>query len=100
MLKRISEIQGIGLLYDAKGEKHTCLKATLIYGDNGRGKSTLATILRSLSTGDVSLISLRKTIDGHLTPKVLLQFENGHKVNFDSGAWSQLRPEVVEQPTN
>jgi wobble nucleotide-excising tRNase len=95
MLERISEIQGIGLLYDAKGKQHAFRKATLIYGDNGRGKSTLATILRSLSTGDVSLISLRKTIDGHLPPKVLLQFENGHKVNFDSGAWSQLRPEVL-----
>ncbi|MCK9622304.1 MAG: AAA family ATPase [Methylobacter sp.] len=95
MLERISEIQGIGLLHDANGKPHTCRKATLIYGDNGRGKSTLATVLRSLSTGDASLIAHRKTLDGQLSPKVVFQFENGHKVNFDSGAWSEQRPEVL-----
>ena len=95
MLERISEIQGIGLLYEAKGKQYACRKATLIYGDNGRGKSTLATILRSLSKDEASLITQRKTIDGQLAPKVLLQFENGHKVSFDSGVWSQSRPEVI-----
>ena len=95
MLERICEIQGIGLLHDANGKPHTCHKATLIYGDNGRGKSTLATVLRSLSIGDASLIAHRKTLDGMLPPKVILQFENGHKVNFASGAWSEQRPEVL-----
>ena len=95
MLERISEIQGIGLLHDANAKSHTCRKATLIYGDNGRGKSTLATVLRSLSTGDGSLITHRKTLDGKFPPKVTLQFANGHKVTFASGAWSEQRPEVV-----
>ena len=95
MLERISEIQGIGLLHDANGKPHTCRKATLIYGDNGRGKSTLATILRSLSTGEASLITHRKTLDGTLPPKVALQFGSGHHVNFATGAWSEHRPEVL-----
>lgn len=95
MLERISEIQGIGLLHDANAKQHTCRKATLIYGDNGRGKSTLATVLRSLSTGDASLIAHRKTLDGKLTPKVALQFGSGHQVNFVNGAWSEQRPEVL-----
>lgn len=95
MLERISEIQGIGLLHDANGKPHTLQKATLVYGDNGRGKSTLATVLRSLSTGDGSLITNRKTLDGKLAPKVVLQFGSGHKVTFDSGAWSERRPEVL-----
>src|SRR6185437_3858901 len=95
MLQRISEIQGIGLLHDANGKPHTCQKATLVYGDNGRGKSTLATVLRSLSTGDGSLVTNRKTLDGKLAPKVVLQFGSGHKVTFDSGVWSERRPEVL-----
>ena len=95
MLTRISEIQGIGLLHDANGKPHTCQKATLIYGDNGRGKSTLAAILRSVSTGDAALITERKTIDGTLPPKVTLQFENGHKVTFENGTWSEQRPDVL-----
>jgi len=95
LLKRISEIQGIGLLHDANAKAHTCHKATLIYGDNGRGKSTLATVLRSLSTGDASLITHRKTLDGKFPPKVTLQFASGHQVTFANGAWSELRPEIL-----
>lgn len=95
MLERISEIQGIGLLHQANGKSHSCHKATLIYADNGRGKSTLATVLRSVSTDDTSLIMQRKTVDGTLPPKVTLQFNSGHKVLFDSGVWSEQRPEIL-----
>lgn len=95
MLERIAEIQGIGLLHQANGKPYTCQKATLIYADNGRGKSTLATIFRSLSTGDAFLITARKTLDGSLPPKIMLQFGSGHKVSFDDGAWSEQRPEVL-----
>lgn len=95
MLERIVEIQGIGLLHDASGKQHTCRKATLIYGDNGRGKSTLASILRSLSTGNASLITHRKTLDGKLPPKVALHFGSGHQVNFKTGAWSERRSEIL-----
>ena len=95
MLERISEIQGIGLLHQANGKLHTCRKATLIYADNGRGKSTLATTLRSVSTGNGTLISACRTIDGTLPPTVVLQFGSGHKVNFVNGAWSEKRPELL-----
>ena len=95
MLEQISDIQGIGLLHQANGKPHTCHKATLIYGDNGRGKSTLATTLRSVSTGNAALISACRTIDGTLPPKIMLQFGSGHKVNFVNGAWSEKRPEVL-----
>lgn len=95
MLERISDIQGIGLLHQANGKSHTCHKATLIYADNGRGKSTLATTLRSVSTGNAALISACRTINGTLPSKVVLQFGSGHKVNFVNGAWSEKRPEVL-----
>ena len=95
MLERIEEVQGIGLLYRANGKIYKCQKATFIYADNGRGKSTLASIFRSLSTGDASLITSRKTVDGTDLPKVALQFGSGHKVTFDNGAWSEQRSEVL-----
>jgi wobble nucleotide-excising tRNase len=94
MLERIEEIQGIGLLYQVNGKPYTLHKASLIYSDNGRGKSTIAAIMRSVSTGDTGLVSGAKTVDGTLTPKVVLQFENGHKVSFQNGGWSELRPEL------
>ena len=95
MLERISEVQGIGLLYQANGKPFTCQKATLIYADNGRGKSTLASILRSVSIGDASILSNRKTIDGALPPKVSLQFSNGLKTEYVNGAWTKQHPEVL-----
>lgn len=95
MLDRIEIVQGVGLLHDANGKPHPCHKATLVYADNGRGKSTLATVLRSAATGDPTLIAHRKTVDGVLPPKVILQFSNGHKVNFTANAWSESRPEVL-----
>ena len=95
MLDRIELIQGVGLLHDANGKPHTCKRATLIYADNGRGKSTLATVLRSVATGDSTLIAHRKTVDGVLPPKVALQFSNGYKVNFSANKWSESRPEIL-----
>jgi wobble nucleotide-excising tRNase len=95
MLERIEEIHGIGLLHNTNAKRHAFNKVTLVYADNGRGKSTLAAILRSASTGDASLITARKTIDGILPPKVVLQFGSGHKVSFDGSTWSEQRPEVL-----
>lgn len=95
MLERISEVKGVGLFHESNGKSHACRRATLIYGNNGRGKSTLASILRSVSTGDGSLITHRKTIDGTESPTVILQFSSGHKVNFANGVWTEQRPEVL-----
>ena len=95
MLERIEEIQGIGLLHDSNGKPFKWQKATVLYADNGRGKSTLATILRSLSANEPSPLLERKTLDGTLPPKVTLQFASGHKVTFNGSKWSEARPEFV-----
>jgi wobble nucleotide-excising tRNase len=95
MLERIEEIQGIGLLHEANGKAHKWQKGTIVYGDNGRGKSTLSAILRSVSAGDANPIIERKTIDGLLSPKVTMQFSSGHKVAFAGNNWSESRPELL-----
>jgi wobble nucleotide-excising tRNase len=95
MLERITHIKGVGLLHDANGDNFKFDKATLIYADNGRGKTTLASILRSISTGDTTLITNRKTIDGVLSQNIVMQFGSGHKVNFDNDIWSEKRPELI-----
>ena len=41
------------------GAQIALTRLTLIYAENGRGKTTLAAILRSLSTGDPVLIEER-----------------------------------------
>jgi wobble nucleotide-excising tRNase len=68
MLKRIQAIKGIGLFHDSNGSPHAFDRSTLIYAENGRGKSTLASIFRSCATGNASLINSRKTLDGTISP--------------------------------
>ena len=95
MLERIEEIQGIGLLHQLNGKPFSLKKATLVYADNGRGKSTLTTVLRSLADGDPSLVLSRKTLDGTNQPSATIQLSNGHKVIFKDEKWSEQRPELL-----
>jgi len=95
MLERIEEIKGIGLFHNINGKPYKFQKATIIYADNGRGKSTLASIFRSLSEGDAKPILDRKTIDGMHPPSVTLQFEHGQKVTLTGNTWSAARPEFI-----
>jgi wobble nucleotide-excising tRNase len=95
LLEKIISIKGVGLLHDANGARHTLKKATFLYADNGRGKSTSASILRSCSTDDASLISSRSTISGTNPQEVKLLFNSGHQVKFENGAWSEKRDEIL-----
>lgn len=95
MLERVEWIRGIGLLHDVDGRALKLSNTQLIYADNGRGKSTFASILRSVATGDSSALLERKTIDGTIAPDVSLTFGSGHKVTFTKGKWSEQRPELL-----
>lgn len=95
MLERIHRIKGIGLLHDADGRAQSLQKATFIYADNGRGKSTLASLFRSCSTNNPSLIMNRRTINGTNEPEAILQFSNGQRSTFQNGSWDTNRPEIL-----
>ncbi len=95
MITRIESIKSVGLFNDANGRPFTFRKATMFYAENGRGKSTLASVLRSLSTGDSAAIIKRKTIDTQAQPEIDLQFDSGHKVVFKAGKWSEVRSELL-----
>lgn len=95
MLERICRVKGIGLLHDADGRQHTFKKATLVYADNGVGKSTLASIFQSCASNNPDLILRRKTIDGNYQPEVLLQFSNGQQSAFANVSWSNSHPELL-----
>jgi wobble nucleotide-excising tRNase len=70
---------------------------TLIYGENGRGKSTLAAVLDSCARNQPDLILRRSTIDeDNAAPVAELIFATGQaNVTFDNGAWSSARPDII-----
>jgi wobble nucleotide-excising tRNase len=95
MLERIHYIKGLGLLHDSNGAPFTLQKASLIYADNGRGKSTLASLFRSCSTNNPALVTNRRTIDGNNDQEAKLQFSNGQNAIFQNGSWDNQRPELL-----
>lgn len=88
MLKAIKRISGVGLFCDATGASQTDLsEVTLIYGENARGKSTLASIFGAAATSDPAPIKERKTIDQDLAPEVEFLLTNGKTVRYKDGSW-------------
>lgn len=64
---------------------------TLIYAENGRGKTTLAAILRSLSTGNAALIQDRHRLGAAHPPHVVLSV-GGAQAVYQNGGWGQPLP--------
>ena len=61
---------------------------TLIFAENGRGKTTLAAVLRSLATGDDTPISERRRLGADKPPKVVIGLQDGAKVVFGEDGWN------------
>lgn len=63
MIEKIVQIKRIGYFrnHTANGDV-PFRKLTLIYGENGRGKTTLCAIFRSLQTGNHAFITERKSL--------------------------------------
>jgi wobble nucleotide-excising tRNase len=62
-------------------------KLALVYAENGRGKTTLAAILRSLGTGNTDLVTERHRLGATRPPHVVIN-ANSQTYTFENGAWS------------
>lgn len=63
-------------------------KLTLIYGRNGRGKSTLTSVLRAARDGEAGTVLGRQSLgNGGAAPKVALTSSTG-SIIFDNGKWN------------
>ncbi len=95
MLQEFKYVQNIGRFAQAQSVAHAAFgKCTLVFGENGWGKSTLADILRSLTTGVPEIIIGRKTLAGGPEQKAVLQVED-QTANFNNGSWTGLRPRIA-----
>ena len=67
---------------------------TLIFGENGWGKSTLADLLRSLTMNNPDIVIGRKTLAGGPEQQAVVRFGEHHAV-FKDGAWNGIRPRIA-----
>jgi wobble nucleotide-excising tRNase len=71
-------------------------RMTLGYAENGRGKTTLSAILRSLGTGDAVLILERERLGAKEPPTVVLEStDNATPAAFQGGRWNRTLPEIA-----
>lgn len=95
MLLKINIIENVGRFEKALPTQNVRFhKCTLIFGENGWGKSTIADILRSLSQNDPEIILGRKTLACGGDQKISLQFDTGSS-NFEGKNWNGAQPRVV-----
>lgn len=94
MLDEIKFIQNIGRFEKAQNNKATFRQCTLMFGENGWGKSTLADILRSLTTNNAAILVGRKTLTATAESKAVLRFGTA-TTQFADGAWTGPRPRIA-----
>ncbi len=95
MLTEIKYIQNIGRFEKANPTANAGFgRCTLVFGENGWGKSTLADILRSLTVSNPAILIGRKTLAGGPEQKAVLRI-GGQPVVFENGAWSGPIPRIA-----
>ena len=95
MVERFHLLRNVGQFDSVSaGAQFELTPLTLVYAENGRGKTTLAAILRSLSTGDPALVEDRHRLGAVHRPHVVLAID-GTQVVYQSGAWAASEPRVA-----
>jgi wobble nucleotide-excising tRNase len=96
VINKIKLLRNIGQFESADGAKNIDLgRLTLVYSENGRGKTTLAAILRSLATGDPVPIAERRRLRAQNPPHVVLDCGGPPPVVFEAGSWNRVLPDIV-----
>ena len=90
MIKKIVSLRGVGRFegFKATGDV-TFGKYTLIFAENGVGKTTLCDVIRSLQTGDPDYIMGRRTLGSAVEPEATVLLNDGSTARFSGGRWSK-----------
>ena len=94
-LQYLQLLRNIGQFDSVDAGAHLPLaKLALIYAENGRGKTTLAAILRSVGTNEPHHVAERQRLGAQHLPHVVLGMA-GSRVVHQNGIWSAPLPHVV-----
>ncbi len=90
MIRHIRLLRNIGQFDSVdSAAKIDLARLVLIHAENGRGKTTLVAVLRSLATGDPMSITERRRLNAEHPPQAVLDCEGSpSKVIFQDGNWN------------
>jgi wobble nucleotide-excising tRNase len=97
LINRLQLIRNVGQFDSVDGAADIALsRLTLIYAENGRGKTTLAAILRSLGMNDPVPIIERARLGAVNAPHVVIDCAGGPPVAmFQNGLWNRSLGNIV-----
>jgi wobble nucleotide-excising tRNase len=97
MISRVQLVRNIGQFDSVDAGAAIALnRYVLVYAENGRGKTTLTAILRSLATGDPVPISERRRLAAVNPPHVVLECSVGQSpAVFENGSWNRTFPNMT-----
>src|SRR5574337_1662548 len=100
MLRKIISIKNVGrfLNYSASGDVEL-KRYTLIFAKNGRGKTTLCAVLRSLQSNAPADVLGRTTLGTGDAPEIKVLLDGG-TVTFRNGVWSATVPDLAIVDSN
>lgn len=89
-VRRIVSIKGVSRFVNLTAETNVDFRRlTLVYGDNGSGKSSMAAILRSLGAGTPAHIDERATLGSTGKPEIKVLLEGTGLATFSGGVWDK-----------
>jgi wobble nucleotide-excising tRNase len=92
-IKKITGIKNVGRFKSARVSGGNYEPFTLFYAGNGRGKTTLCAILRSLQLGDPKHVLRRKSYKAPADPEITL-LHGGGNARFTQGKWDAAQPDI------
>lgn len=97
MIRQLKLLRNIGQFDSVNGATVNDLESlVLIYGENGKGKTTLVAILRSLETGNPLPIMERRRLSSQHLPHVVLDCNGDSSTAiFRDNAWNCTFPDLV-----
>ncbi len=97
MISRFQLLRNIGQFDSVNAAANIPLgRLTVVYSENGRGKTTLAALLRSLATGNPIPIAERRRLAAQNPPHVVIECSGGPpSAVFQNNAWNRTLPNVL-----
>jgi len=95
MIEQINLLRNFGQFDNVSPPLSTTLSPfSLIYAENGRGKTTVSSIFRSLAADDPTIILERHRL-GSVNPVKIVLTQNGQNIVFENSAWNNSIPELA-----
>jgi wobble nucleotide-excising tRNase len=87
VIEELIQLKGIGMLHDSVPSGPLAFaSAVAVYAENGRGKSTFSSLLRSLADNDCEEVRARQTLREGVEPHAELLID-GTKHTLSQGSW-------------